>query len=129
MKRFLLMIKYRQYRWAARLLGILGLVFFMSNFTAEGIEDFTMQSRTRDLTIVLVLCSLCFVSYIVSWSAEIVGGMLLTLSAILLPSFVYFFEDIPGFTSIIYYGIPFLIPGILFIVAWRIKVIRKSASE
>lgn len=129
MKRYLLMIKYRQYRWAARLIGVLGMVFFISYFTAEGMADFTMQSKTRDLTIVTILCSLCFISYIVSWSAEIVGGLLLTLSAIMLPSFVYFAEGIPGFTAIVYYGLPFLIPGILFIIAWQIKVIRKSAIE
>jgi hypothetical protein len=55
--------------------------------------------------------------------------MLLTLAAILLPLYVYYNEGISAYTSLFFYGLPFLIPGILFIIAWRIKVIRKVAPD
>lgn len=127
MKRFLLMIKYRQYRWAARLTGILGMVFFISYFTAGGLLEFDREGG--ELTFVIILSSLCLIAYVLSWFVEIVGGTLLTISALLLPFYVHFSEGISACSSAIYYGLPFLIPGILFIIAWRIKVIRKEAPE
>ncbi len=129
MKRLLMMIKYRQYRWAARLSGILGMVFFISYFTSQGLAGFGQPTATTDLTFILLLFSLCLIAYVLSWFIEIVGGTLLTLAAILLPLYVYYNEGISAFTSLVFYGLPFLIPGILFIIAWRIKLIRKIAAD
>ncbi|MBE0637593.1 MAG: hypothetical protein IH598_03650 [Bacteroidales bacterium] len=127
MKRFLLMIKYRQYRWAARLTGLLGMVFFISYFTATGFLEFDIQGE--ELTFVIILFSMCLIAYILSWFIEIIGGLLLTISAVLLPFYVQLNEGISASKSLIYYGLPFLIPGILFIIAWWIKVMRKTAPE
>jgi len=129
MKRLLMMIKYRQYRWAARLSGILGMVFFVSYFTSRGLADFNQSTANADLTFVFILFCLCLIAYVLSWFIEIVGGTLLTLAAILLPLYVYYNEGISAYNSLFFYGLPFLIPGILFIIAWRIKVIRKVAPD
>lgn len=127
MKRYLMMIKYRQYRWAARLTGILGMVFFVSWFTAEGMDAFTITNEdTAGFTFVLILVVLCLIAYVLSWFAEIVGGTLLTTAAILLPLYVIFNQGTSVFEAVAFYGLPFFIPGLLFMIAWRIKVIRKE---
>jgi hypothetical protein len=127
MKRYLMMIKYRQYRWAARFTGILGMVFFISWFTAQGIADFTSANGdTAGLTFVFILVALCLIAYVLSWFAEIVGGTLLTTAAILLPLFVVFNEGSSVIHAVAFFGLPFFIPGLLFMIAWRIKVIRKE---
>ncbi len=126
MKRYLMMIKYRQYRWAARLTGIIGMVFFVSYFTAEGHQQLAKSDESAALVFVLILFTLCLVSYILSWFAEIVGGTLLTTAALLLPLYVFYCGQVEPVTAISYYALPFLIPGILFMIAWRIKVIRKE---
>lgn len=129
MKRLLMMIKYRQYRWAARLTGILGMVFFGSYFTGVIIPEFQAQPETPDFTFILILTSLCLIAYILSWFIEIVGGALLTLAALILPFYVHNFEGISAFSSFVFFGLPFLIPGLLFIIAWRIKLIRKISPD
>jgi hypothetical protein len=130
MKRYLMMIKYRQYRWAARLTGILGMVFFVSWFTAGGMCNFSAtDSDTSSLTFVLILVALCLIAYVLSWFAEIVGGTLLTTAAILLPLFVIFNEGTSLIDAVAFFGLPFFIPGLLFMVAWRIKVIRKEITN
>lgn len=127
MKRYLMMIKYRQYRWAARLAGILGMVFFVSWFTAKDMADIMAASGdTAGFTFVLILVVLCLVAYVLSWYAEIVGGTLLTTAAILLPLNVIFNQDTSVLDAVVCYGLPFFIPGLLFMIAWRIKVIRKE---
>ncbi|NCC72394.1 MAG: hypothetical protein EOM06_03275 [Sphingobacteriia bacterium] len=126
MKRLLMMIKYRQYRWAARLLGLLGFVFFVSYFTADGLADIKIHQPSSDLTLILIFVLLCFTGYLLGWVIEIAGGILLTISAILLSFYLHYFVNFSIITSIIYYGLPFFIPGILFITAWRIKILRKS---
>jgi hypothetical protein len=124
-----MMIKYRQYRWAARLSGILGMVFFISYFTSRGLAGIDQATATTNLTFILLLFSLCLIAYVLSWFIEIVGGTLLTMAAILLPLYVYYNEGISLHTSLYFYGLPFLIPGLLFIIAWRIKLIRKIAPD
>ncbi|HNV50532.1 MAG: hypothetical protein WBH71_05940 [Bacteroidales bacterium] len=126
MKKFLLMIKYRQFRWSARLTGILGMVFFISYFTAEGINSFGLSLHSKDLQVVILFFFLCLIAYVLSWSVEIIGGILLTLTAIFLPYYVYLKTNISHLNSCFYYSLPFLLPGILFITAWWIKVVRKS---
>lgn len=126
MKRYLMMIKYRQYRWAARLTGIIGMVFFVSYFTAVGYQQLAKTDDASAIIFVLILFALCLLSYILSWFAEIVGGTLLTTAAVLLPLYVFYCGLVEITTAISYYALPFLIPGILFMVAWRIKVIRQE---
>jgi len=126
MKRLLLMIKYRQYRWTARLLGLLGFVFFVSYFTADGLADIKIHQPSSDITLILIFVFLCFTGYLLGWVIEIAGGILLTLSAIFLSLYLHYIVNFSIITSIIYYGLPFFIPGILFITAWRIKILRKA---
>jgi hypothetical protein len=129
MKRYLMMIKYRQYRWAARLTGILCMVFFVSWFTAVGIEDFKPPDQSPDIFFVIILFTLCFLTYILSWYAEIVGGALLTIAAILFPVYAHYNADVAVSVAVIHYALPFLLPGVLFMIAWRIKVIRKEMTN
>ncbi len=121
-----MMIKYRQYRWAARLTGILSMVFFISRFTAVGIDAFKPPDQSPDIFFVIILFTLCLFTYLLSWYAEILGGALLTIASILFPIYVHYNVGIILADAIIHYALPFLIPGILFMIAWRIKVIRKE---
>ena len=116
MKKFLLMIKYRQFRWSARLTGILGMVFFISYFTAEGINSFGLSLHSKDLQVVILFFFLCLIAYVLSWSVEIIGGILLTLTAIFLPYYVYLKTNISHLNSCFITACHFFCPAFFLLL-------------
>ena len=123
------MEQYRRYRWAGRLTGFLGIVFFVSYFIGEGFELFKSSGASHDILFVLTLFSLSLVAYIVGWFVEIVGGSLMSLTGIALPFYLVFTPVFQGAGTILTFSLPYLIPGILFVIAWRIKVQRKIRAQ
>ncbi|MFP4470076.1 MAG: hypothetical protein ACLFPE_05310 [Bacteroidales bacterium] len=120
---------YRRYRWAGRLTGFLGIVFFVSYFVGEGIELFKSSGASHDILFVLTLFSLSLVAYIAGWFVEIIGGSLMGLTGLVLPFYLMFSPVYQGPETILFFSLPFLIPGILYIIAWRIKVLRKIRAQ
>ncbi len=118
--------KYRNFRWFGRLSGFLGLVFFVSFFLGRGLEVIKSSNSNFDLLFILTLFSFALVSNIIGWLIEIVGGFLLLLSGLAL-GIIIFFSDVFGtFLYTMAFALPFLIPGVLFLIAWKIKYKEKS---
>jgi len=118
--------KYRNFRWFGRLSGFLGLVFFVSFFLGRGLEVIKSSNSNFDLLFILTLFSFALVANIIGWLIEIVGGFLLLLSGLAL-GIIIFFSDVFGtFLYTMAFALPFLIPGILFLIAWKIKYKEKS---
>jgi len=118
--------KYRNFRWFGRLSGFLGLVFFVSFFLGRGLEVIKSSNSNFDLLFILTLFSFALVANIIGWLIEIVGGFLLLLSGLAL-GIIIFFSDVFGtFLYTIAFALPFLIPGVLFLIAWKIKYKEKS---
>jgi hypothetical protein len=115
------MDKYRSFRWYGRILGFLGMVFFISFLLGEGFEIYKNARASFDVLFVLTSLSFALFAYIVGWFIEIVGGGLLLLSGLSLGIYVGFSEVFSGFGNAMLFSLPFIIPGIFFIIAWGIK--------
>jgi hypothetical protein len=117
---------YRSYRWAGRLTGFLGLVFFISFLIGEGLVMIKDAKAAYDLLLILTMVSLSFVAYIIGWFIEIVAGILLSLIGIILGAYILYSTVFHGISYIFIFTIPFIVPGLLLIYAWIIKVKRKQ---
>ena len=116
------MQKYRNLRWTGRLVGFVGFVFFISYFLGEGIHVFREIGPSYDFLFVLTLFSFGLIAYIIAWLMEIVGGSLLTLMGIALGLYIATSPQLSSASNIVKYSIPFILPGIFFIMAWRAKL-------
>lgn len=119
------MEEYRRYRWAGRLTGFLGIVYFVSFFIGQGYEAFHEADAAHDILFVLTLFSFALIANVVGWLVEIVGGALLSLIGIAMPFYLAFTPVFEGVGTLLTFSLPFLTPGVLFLIAWRIKVLRK----
>lgn len=120
------MQNYRRYRWAGRLTGFLGLVFIISFLTGEGFPLLKEAKASYDLLFILTVVSLSLVTYLIGWFIEIVAGSLLTIIGIVLGFYVPFSTVFQGTEYWFIFTLPFIIPGLLLVFAWIIKVKRKQ---
>lgn len=121
------MDKYRSFRWYGRLTGFLGVVFFVSFMLSEGFEAFKNTHAPNDVLIVITVVSFSLVAYIAGWYIEIIGGLLLILSGLSLGFYIAYSEVYSGFDNALLFSLPFLIPGVFYLIAWDIK--RKSQKK
>ncbi len=122
------MINFRNYRWAARLSGFLGLVLIVSFMVGEGYGVIKNANTSYDLMFLLALFGFSFLAYVIGWVIEIVGGVLLSLAGILIAFYVSFSEAFSGFYFVLLLSLPFLIPGLFFIFSWKNKLMRTKAA-
>lgn len=120
------MQEYRRYRWAGRLTGFLGLVFFISFLIGDGLFIVKNAKATFDLLFILTMVSLSLVAYIIGWFIEIVAGILLSMIGIIFGAFVLYSTVFQGNSYLFIFTFPFIVPGFLLIYAWIIKVKRKQ---
>lgn len=120
------MQKYRNYRWAGRLTGFLGLVFFISFLVGEGLPLLKDAKASFDLLLILTMLSLSLVVYVAGWFIEIVAGILFSLIGIIFTAYISYSTVFQDTKYIFIFSIPFIIPGLLLIWAWIIKVKRKK---
>jgi len=79
-----------------------------------------------DLLFILTMVSLSLVAYIIGWLIEIVAGILLSLIGIIFGAYIFYSAVFHGISYIFIFTIPFILPGLLLIYAWIIKVKRKQ---
>ena len=118
------MINFRNYRWAARLTGFVGLVLIVSFMIGQGFEMIKIHKASYELLFLLTLFSLSFIAYIIGWVIEIIGGALLTLTGIAIAVFVSFSDVFPGTVYVLLLSLPFLVPGVFYLMSWRHKLLR-----
>ena len=124
------MISFRNYRWAARLLGFTGVVLIASFMIGEGFPMIKAAKASYDLLFLLTLFTFSFFAYVVGWIIEIVGGALLTLAGLAIAVYISFSQVFTGTGYIFLLSVPFILPGILFLLSWRNKVMRmREASQ
>jgi F0F1-type ATP synthase membrane subunit a len=115
------MERYRIYRWIGRLSGFLGLVFFVSFFVGRALDIIKSSNSNFDLLFLLTLFSFALVANIIGWFIEIIGGGLLLLCGMVLGFAVAFSDVLNTLTFTLSLSLPFLIPGVFFILSWRSK--------
>lgn len=127
---FKAMISFRNYRWAARLSGFLGITLIVSFMVGQGFDMIREARASYDLLFLLTLFIFSAIAYVVGWIIEIIGGTLLLLSGIAIAFYVAFSQVFGGTGYMLLMSLPFIIPGILFLLSWRNKLLRmKKASQ
>lgn len=113
--------KFRVFRWIGRLTGFLGLVFFVSFLLGQGLQTIKNSNSNFDLLFILTLFSFGLVANSIGWFFEIVGGFLLLLCGLTLGVLIAFSDVFGTFGYTLIFSLPFLVPGIFFLVAFIIK--------
>jgi hypothetical protein len=121
------MDQYRSFRWHGRLAGFLGIVFFLSFMFADGFQTLKNAPGTFDLTYVITVSVFALAAYVVGWQLENIGGLLLILAGVFLAYYVGFSKVFGGWGDMLLFSLPFLIPGIFYLIAWNIK--RKAKKN
>ena len=120
------MQQYQNYRWAGRLTGFLGLVFFISFFIGQATVILKESNASYDLLFILTMISVSLVAYFIGWFIEIVAGVLLSLIGVILGIYVSCSTVFLDNKYFLIFIVPFLLPGLLLVYAWIIKVKRKK---
>jgi hypothetical protein len=112
-------------RWAARIIGLIILALFLSILVGETIASWTEEglSFSVESLYIIVPAVLLLAFYLLAWWKERLGGILLVAGYLLLsfsPAVHSIFYNMEGFTFFIgmfFFAAPFLISGVLFILA------------
>jgi len=123
------MINFKNYRWAARITGFIGMILIISFMVGQGFEMIKTNNANYELLFLLTLFSFSCVAYIIGWIIEIVGGTLLTLSGIAIAIFISFSTVFTGLGYILLLSLPFFIPGIFYLMSWRHKILRMKSDK
>jgi hypothetical protein len=98
-------------RWLARVIGSCTAIFFL--FTVLGQNIGKTEPAPTPLLSLLVLASL---GVIIAWRWERIGAYILIISSVSLGLFVYPIGSSDPILAALFYSVPFLIPGILFLI-------------
>jgi predicted phage tail protein len=118
------MINFRNYRWAARLSGFLAYVLIISFMAGQGFEILKTSASDKAINIVFLLLSISLFAYLAGWVIEILGGILLLLTGILLGFYLSLNQLFSDPVHFFILSVSLMIPGILFMLSWRHKLLR-----
>jgi uncharacterized membrane protein len=116
-------------RFIARIIGVIILVFFLSMLIGDfvqSIHDDGFNSISAESLFILLPVILALIAFLIAWWQEFIGGMSLVLAYLLLsfsPSVhsIYYGTEAHFYIGMFFFALPFLIAGILFIVASRLS--------
>ena len=109
-------------KWIARILGGLAVVFFGMFVFGEGIPDLK-EIENFQLKSMLMLLVFAAFGYFFSWFREKEGGIVMTISGILMGMNMFYHGGAGDTEAALIYALPFLIPGLMFWwVGWKVKI-------
>lgn len=110
----------RRTRWAARVIGTIAAVFFVSmllvSAISEGVKPLTIESGTLALLGVVSLSG-C----IASWWRDMPAGILLVLTSVGLGVHIGYFAGRNHVLAWSIISLPYLVAGILILNSWRLS--------
>ena len=101
-------------KWIARITGFLSVVFFLAFMIGEGIPGLSGEQNGQLITIMSLL-GIAVLGYIFAWFREKEGGIILIFISVIMGLYLLYLSENNGLAAIIY-CLPFLIPGVLFLV-------------
>jgi len=112
-------------RWAARIIGLVVTAFFLMMIVGDAVISIQEEGFKFDVGVFLFVIMPVVIAlggFITSWWRERIGGYLLILTYLLMgfSTSVYGFCIGEGFhfrTSFLIIGSPFLVAGVLFLIA------------
>ena len=97
--------------WLARVIGSCAAIFFL--FTLLGQSIGKTEPAPTPLLALLILASL---GVVFAWRWERIGASILIIASVSLGLFIYPIGSSDPILATLFYSVPFLIPGILFLI-------------
>ena len=121
-------------RTIARIIGIIITVFFLAMLIGDAVQtihDEGFQGISAESLFILLPALIALAAFIITWWQEYIGGISLVLAYLLLsfsPSVhSIYYEEVPRFyIGMFLFALPYLVTGILFMVASRLS--KRSAK-
>ena len=106
-------MNYSTLQWTARILGGLAVVFFGIFAMGEGTPDL-FHADNMQLKALMTLLVFAAFGYFFSWFKEKEGGIVLSVSGVLLGMNVFYSGGMNDMGMTLIYMLPFLVPGLMF---------------
>ena len=103
-------------RWLARAVGLVSIVFFIVYFIATGYGFLRNELKLEANSVSFMIFSTT-IGYVVAWFSELIGGIILVVGGGILAIYLMFLGGWYGVEGGMIYGVLFLIPGFLFLIA------------
>lgn len=113
-------MNYKAFKWVARLIALAAIAFMML-FSLDCFDgEYSFQEKLICLFMHNIPAFILIISLIIAWKWELAGGMIFIF---LTMAMAIFFRSFTGNPWSIIVISPFLITGVLFILAWHFKPI------
>ena len=99
----------------SRLTGLVACSFFTVFFIGEGIPEIKAGNLLMILPVMTWLF-LVLLGYVLAWFFEITGGIIMMLSTLGMAAFEFFEGGHSEFHEILIISLPFIIPGLMFVI-------------
>jgi len=108
-------------KWIARISGGLAVLFLGMFFIGEGVAA-ELGGANGQFRSMMILLGFAVLGYIFAWFREKEGGIVMTLSGILMGMNMFYHGGAGDTEAALIYALPFLIPGLMFWwVGWKVK--------
>jgi hypothetical protein len=103
------------YKWSARIIGGLAVLFFGVFFTGEGIPDL-FKGGDGHLQSMVLLMGFALLGYIFAWFREKEGGLVMIISGVIMGLNIFYSGGMKDWIFIPGYSLPFIVAGVLFLI-------------
>ena len=100
------------YKWLARIIGGLAVLFFGAFFIGEGIPDLAKDSNGHHSSM-MILMGFAILGYIFAWFREKEGGLVMMISGVIM-GLNMFYSGTKDILFVLAYSLPFILSGMLF---------------
>jgi hypothetical protein len=102
------------YKWSARIIGGLAVLFFGAFYFGSEIPEL-IDGAGGHLQSIIILWGFAFFGYVFAWFREKEGGYVLVISGIIMGLTLFYRGVIKDIPMVLIYSIPFILSGVLFI--------------
>ena len=106
------------FKWAARILGGMAILFFLSFMIGEGIPEIG-NSENGQLRSIISLFAFATLGYIFAWFREKEGGIFMMVAGFIMGADMFYIGGTKDVIAVLIYSLPFIIPGILFFLVGK----------
>ncbi|MBN1338948.1 MAG: hypothetical protein JXA03_06475 [Bacteroidales bacterium] len=103
----------RTIRWLARILGLLGVAFYVRFFLLK-YEGNWVDAISGDFRSFALLMLFGVAGYVFAWFRDKEGGLVMLFSGMLMGLYLFYAGPRPPSFFTLVYGLPFMVPGVLF---------------
>ena len=98
-------------KWAARILGGMAVLFFLSFIIGEGIPEIG-NSENGQLRSIMSLFAFATLGYIFAWFREKEGGIFMMVAGFIMGADMFYIGGTKDIIAVLIYSLPFIIPPV-----------------